>query len=207
MLRTIFAKSGLSTALTSEQLYLVADAAKGGSLLGIKVDETADEIKIYFKDNGNTAANEVLTLDTVDGQGATAAEDIINAINGLTNNAQVIKVSDLSDSVNGVNGVQIPVFTIANTDVEITATAEDDFTFTLGGATVGCTFSAVLTMDDESHTFTETGTIATPSDTIQFDSTSFGAGTATLVVTLTNPYQPNVTRVVSSAATIAEAAP
>lgn len=207
MLRTIFAKSGLSTALTSEQLYLVADAAKGGSLLGIKVDETADEIKIYFKDNGNTAANEVLTLDIVDGKGATAAEEIIAAINGLAKNAQVAKISDNTHSVEGVNGIQIPVFTITNTDVAISATAEDDFTFTLGSATVGCTFSAVLTMDDESHTFTKTGTIATASDTIQFDSTSFSAGAATLVVTLTNPNQPNVTRVVSKAATITEAAP
>lgn len=202
MLRTIFAKSGLSTALTSEQLYLVADAAKGGSLLGIKVDETADEIKIYFKDNGNTAANEVLTLDIVDGKGATAAEEIIAAINGLAKNAQVAKISDNTHSVEGVNGIQIPAFTITNTDVTITATAEDDFTFTLGSATVGCTFSAVLTMDDESHTFTKTGTIATASDAIKFDSTDFSAGNATLVVTLTSPNQSNVTRVVSKAATI-----
>jgi len=202
MIKTLFASSGLSTKLTSEEIFFIADAAKNNSLLGIKIDETNDELKIYFKDNGNTAANEVLTIDTVDGEAATAAEDIINALNGILKNSQVVKATEGANHVNGVNGVQVPAFTIANTDVAISATATDDFTFTLASATVGCTFSAVLTMDDDSHTFTKTGTIATASDTIKFDSTSFSAGAATLVVTLTNPNQPDVTRVVSKAATI-----
>ena len=202
MIKTLFASSGLSTKLTSEEIFFIADAAKNKSLLGIKIDETNDELKIYFKDNGNTAANEVLTIDTVDGKAATAAEDIINALNGILKSSQVVEVTEGSDHVDGANGVQFPAFTITNTDVAITATATEDFTFTLGSATVGCTFSAVLTMDDDSHTFTETGTIATTTDAIKFDSTSFSAGAATLVVTLTNPNQPGVTRVVSKAATI-----
>lgn len=204
MIKTLFASSGLSTKLTSEEIFFIADAAKNKSLLGIKIDETNDELKIYFKDNGNTAANEVLTIDTVDGKAATAAEDIINALNGLLKSSQVVEVTEGSDHVDGANGVQFPAFTITNTDVTITATATEDFTFTLGSATIGCTFSAVLTMDDDSHTFTETGTIATATDAIKFDSTDFSAGASTIAITLTNPNQPGVTRVVSQAATILE---
>lgn len=202
MIKTLFAKSGLATALTSEQLYFVTDAANKGALLGIYADETNDQVKLYFKDNGNTAANEVLTLDSENGKAETAAEAIIDAINGLLKNAQVVKVSDGIDSVNGIDGVDFPGFTVANTDVAITATATDDFTFTLGSATIGCTFSATLAMDDETHEFTKTGTIATATDTIKFDSTDFSAGAATITVTLTNPNQQNVTEQVSQAVTI-----
>ena len=151
MIKTLFAKSGLATALTSEQLYFVTDAANKGALLGIYADETNDQVKLYFKDNGNTAANEVLTLDSENGKAETAAEAIIDAINGLLKNAQVVKVSDGIDSVNGIDGVDLPAFTVANTDVAITATATDDFTFTLGSATVGCTFFATLGMDEDCH--------------------------------------------------------
>ena len=63
MIKTLFSSSGFSTKLTSEEIFFIADAAKNNSLLGIKTDETNDELKIYFKDNGNTAANEVLTID------------------------------------------------------------------------------------------------------------------------------------------------
>lgn len=202
MTQAIFAKSGLS--ITGDEIYQILN----GRIRAIQADTSNNQVVVYLekKDNSgdtNASTTEVLTFDADSGNEATAAEDIIKAINGLAKHAQNVKISDIpSRSVNGVNGVQIPVFTIANTDVAISATAEDDFTFTLGSATVGCTFSAVLTMNDDSHTFTETGTIATASDTIQFDSTSFSAGAATLVVTLTNPNQPNVTRVVSKAATI-----
>ena len=202
MINTLFASSGLSTKLTSEEVFFIADAAKNNRLLGIKADDTNDELKIYFKDSGNTAANEVLTLDTVDGKAETAVEDIIDALNAILKNSQVVKATEGLNSVDGVNGVQMPAFTVTNTDVAISATATDDFTFTLGSATIGCTFSAVLTMDDDSHTFTKTGTIATATDAITFDSTDFSAGNATIAVTLTNPNQPDVTRVVSQAATI-----
>lgn len=202
MIKTLFSSSGFSTKLTSEEIFFIADAAKNNSLLGIKTDETNDELKIYFKDNGNTAANEVLTIDTVNGEAATAAEDIINALNGILKNSQVVKPTEGTNHVNGANGVQFPAFTITNSDVTISATATDDFTFTLASATIGCTFSAVLSMDDDSHTFTKTGTIATPTDAITFDSTDFSAGNATIAVTLTNPKQPGVTRAVSQAAVI-----
>lgn len=202
MIKTLFSSSGFSTKLTSEEIFFIADAAKNNSLLGIKTDETNDELKIYFKDNGNTAANEVLTIDTVNGEAATAAEDIINALNGILKNSQVVKSTEGTNHVNGANGVQFPAFTITNSDVTISATATDDFTFTLASATIGCTFSAVLSMDDDSHTFTKTGTIATPTDAITFDSTDFSAGNATIAVTLTNPKQPGVTRAVSQAAVI-----
>jgi hypothetical protein len=202
MIKTLFSSSGFSTKLTSEEIFFIADAAKNNSLLGIKTDETNDELKIYFKDNGNTAANEVLTIDTVNGKAATAAEDIINALNGILKNSQVVKPTECTTHVTGANGVQFPAFTITNSDVTISATATDDFTFTLASATIGCTFSAVLSMDDDSHTFTKTGTIATPTDAITFDSTDFSAGNATIAVTLTNPKQPGVTRAVSQAAVI-----
>ena len=57
-------------------------------------------------------------------------------------------------------------------------------------------------MDDDSHTFTKTGTNITSTEAIKFDSTDFSAGAATIEITLTNPNQPGVTRVVSKAATI-----
>ena len=144
MLRTLLATSGLSVPFTSEQIYFIADAVKNRSLLGIEVDETNDAIKIYFKDNGNTLANEVLTLDIEDGSGETAAEEIIAAINGLLKNAQVAKISDNLHSVDGVNGIQIPAFTITNSDTTITATATDDFGFSLTSAKNGTNYSATL---------------------------------------------------------------
>ena len=206
MLRTIFAKSGLSTALTSEQLYLVADAAKGGSLLGIEVDETADEIKLYFKDNGNEAANEVLTLDIEDGKGATAAEEIIAAINGLAKNAQVFKVSDEGHSVEGVNGVQIPDFTIASTAVAL----DEDAGPTLGTATVGAEYSVTITKDSDADiSLTVTGVIDAASDVLEVfspqDMTTEGfaaSDVCTVTVVLTSPNQPSVSKTVTAAATL-----
>ncbi len=199
MIKTLFASSGLATKLTSEEIFFIVDAVKNNSLLGIKIDETNDELKIYFKDNDNAAANEILTIDTIDGKAAIAAEAIIQAINGNLKSSQLAKITEGSGHLNGINGVQFPAFTVTNSDVAITGTATEDFTFTLASATVGCSFSATLSMDDESHTFTKTGTIATASDTIKFDSTGFSAGAATIAVTLTNQ---SVTRVVSQAVTI-----
>lgn len=202
MLRTLLATSGLSVPFTSEQIYFIADAVKNRSLLGIEVDETNDAIKIYFKDNGNTLANEVLTLDIEDGSGETAAEEIIAAINGLLKNAQVAKISDNLHSVDGVNGIQIPAFTITNSDTTITATATDDFGFSLTSAKNGTNYSATLSMDDDSHSFTKTGTVSNVVESILFDSTDFSAGAATISVTLTTPTQSGVSRTVSQAATI-----
>lgn len=202
MLRTLLATSGLSVPFTSEQIYFIADAVKNRSLLGIEVDETNDAIKIYFKDNGNTLANEVLTLDIEDGSGETAAEEIIAAINGLLKNAQVAKISDNLHSVDGVNGIQIPAFTITNSDTTITATATDDFGFSLTSAKNGTNYSATLSMDNDSHSFTKTGTVSNVVESILFDSTDFSAGAATISVTLTTPTQPGVSRTVSQAATI-----
>lgn len=206
MIKTLFAKSGLATALTSEQLYFVTDAANKGALLGIYADETNDQVKLYFKDIDNTGnANEVLTLDSTAGKAATAAEEIIAAINGLAKNAQVVKVTNGNnhENIDGIDGVDIPAFTITNTDISIGGGAVTGFRFTLGSATVGCTFTATLTKDDESATETVTGTIATATDTIDFAVGDFTAGAATITVTLTNPNQPNVTQQTSQAATIA----
>ncbi len=166
-------------------------------------DTTANTLTLHFRQKDNTKdGSETMVLQCESGKTALAAADVVSVINGTPKNAQVGNLSEGGSSIEGVSGVAIPAFTIANTDITISATATDDFTFTLGSATAGCTFSAVLTMDDDSHTFTKTGTIATAEDTIVFDSTSFSAGAATLVVTLTNPNQQDVTRAVSKASTI-----
>jgi len=204
MTQAIFAKSGLS--ITGDEIYQILN----GRIRAIQADTSNNQVVVYLekKDNSgdtNASTTEVLYFDADAGNEATAAEDIISAINGLAKHAQNVKISNIpSRSVNGVNGVQIPAFTIANTDVTITGTAEDDFTFTLASATPECNFSATLSMDDESHSFTKTGAIVTPTDTIKFDSTDFSAGEATIEITLTNPNQPSVTRVVSKDATILE---
>lgn len=213
MIKTITSNSGLN--ITGDNFYGAVEFFSGGrdkfNLLAIVADETNDNIKVYFRDKEkggfqNTAGTktpEVITLQTSPGLASSAAEDLINAINGLPKNSSAIKAANGSNSLlYGVDGVDIPAFTITNTDVAITGTAEDDFTFTLASATVGCNFSATLSMDDESHSFTKTGAIVTTTDTIKFDSTDFSAGAATIEITLTNPNQPSVTRVVSQAATI-----
>jgi hypothetical protein len=213
MIKTITSNSDL--AITGDNLFgaveFVFKGRKKSNLLAIVADESNDNIKVYFRDKEkggypNTAGvktPEVITLQTSPGLADSAAVELIDAINGLPKNSGSIKAANGTESLMyGVDGVEIPTFTITNTDVAITGTAADDFTFTLASATIGCTFSAVLTMDDDSHTFTKTGTIATATYAINFDSTSFSAGAATLVVTLTNPNQPDSTREVSKAATI-----
>lgn len=213
MIKTITSNSGLN--ITGDNFYGAVEFFFRGrdkfSLLAIVADETNDNIKVYFRDKEkggfqNTAGTktpEVITLQTSPGLASSAAEDLINAINGLSKNSSVIKAANASNSLlYGVDGVEIPAFTITNTDVTITGTATDDFTFTLASATQGCDFSATLSMDDESHEFTVTGTDVTATEAINFDSTDFSAGDATISVTLTNPNQPSVTRVVSQAAQI-----
>jgi hypothetical protein len=200
MIKTLISNSALG--LTSDNIYYRIKAGKNG-LLAMVEDTTANTLTLHFRQKDNTKdGSETMVLQCESGKTALAAADVASVINGLPKNAQVGNLSKGGSSIEGVSGVAIPAFTIANTDIAITGTATDDFTFTLSSATAGCTFSAVLTMDDDSHTFTKTGTIATATDTIVFDSTSFSAGAATLVVTLTNPNQPGVTRVVSKAATI-----
>ena len=201
MTQSIFVNSGLS--MTEDEIFQILN----GRIRAIKADTTNNQVLVYFekKDNSgdtNTSTSEVINLDVTDGKESTAAEAIISALNGLARNSQIAKISDFNNSVDGVNGLEIPVFTITNTDVAISATATDDFTFTLASAQAGCDFSATLSMDDDSHTFTKTGTNITSTEAIKFDSTDFSAGAATIEITLTNPNQPGVTRVVSKAATI-----
>lgn len=200
MIKTLISNSALG--LTSDNLYYRIKAGKNG-LLAMVEDTTANTLTLHFREKDNTKdGSETMVLQCESGKTALAAADVVSAINGLPKNAQVVNLSEGGSSIEGVSGVAIPAFTITNTDIAITGTATDDFTFTFASATEGCTFSAVLTMDDDSHTFTKTGTIAQANDTIVFDSTSFSAGNATLVVTLTNPNQSDVTRVVSKAAGI-----
>jgi len=200
MIKTLISNSALG--LTSDNIYYRIKAGENG-LLAMVEDTAANTLTLHFRQKDNTKdGSETMVLQCESGKTALAAADVVSVINGLPKNAQVGNPSKGGSSIEGVSGVAIPAFTITNTDVTITATATDDFTFTLGSATIGCTFSAVLTMDDDSHTFTKTGTIATATDAITFDSTDFSAGNATIAVTLTNPNQPDVTRVVSQAAVI-----
>lgn len=203
MIRTIFSKSGLS--ITGDEIYQIVN----GRLRAIQADTTNNQVVVYLEEKDgsgttNSATTERLFFDVGSGSEALAAEDIISMINGLSKNSQIGKISDSTQdySVAEVTGVKIPAFTITNTDVAISATATDDFTFTLASATPGCDFSATLSMDDESHEFTVTGTDVTATEAIKFDSTDFSAGAATIAITLTNPNQPSSTRVVSQAATI-----
>jgi hypothetical protein len=204
MIRTIFSKSGLS--ITGDEIYQIVN----GRLRAIQADTTNNQVVVYLEEKDgsgttNSGTTERLFFDVGSGSEALAAEDIISMINGLSKNSQIGKISDSTQdySVAEVTGVKIPVFTIANTDTTITGTATDDFTFTLASATPRCDFSATLSMDDESHEFTVTGTDVTATEAITFDSTDFSAGDATIAITLTNPNQPSSTRVVSQAATIA----
>jgi len=214
MIKTITSNSGLGIA--GDNLFGAVEFAfkgrKKSNLLAIVADESNDNIKVYFRDKEkggyqNTAGTktpEVVTLQTSPGLADLAATELINAINGLPKNSSLVKAANGNEYLlYGVDGVEVPAFTVTNTDTTITATATDDFTFTLADATVGCTFSAVLTMGDDSHTFTKTGTIATATDAIKFDSTDFSAGAATIAITLSIPSQPNSARAVSQAATIA----
>lgn len=189
--------------MTEDEIFQVLN----GRITAIKADTTNNQVLVYFKKKDNTgdanaSTSEVINLDVVDGKEDVAAEAIISAINGLAKNSQIAKISDLENNVGSVKGLEIPAFTITNTDVAITGTAADDFTFTLASAQAGCDFSATLSMDDDSHTFTKTGTNVTATEAIKFDSTDFTAGAATIEITLTNPNQPESTKVVSQAATI-----
>ena len=202
MTQSIFVKSGLS--ITGDEIFQILN----NRIRAIQADTANEQVVIYFekKDNSgatNASTSERLFLSVTDGKEAEAAEDIINALSrGLLKNSQVVKPSDvLKKGTRDVLGVQIPAFTITNTDTAISATATDDFTFTLASATVGCTFSATLALGGGGHSATKTGTISTATDTVKFDSTGFSAGSGTIEITLTNPNQ-NISRTVSQAATI-----
>jgi hypothetical protein len=198
---TFFSNSGLS--LTADQIYQVVN----GRIRGIQADTTNDKVTVYFTkiDNSgdtNVSTTERIVLDATSGGATTGAEALISALNGLQKHRQVVQIGpNRINTVGSIPGVRIPDFTITNSDVAITVTATDDFEFTLGSATVGCVFSATLTMDDDSHTFTKTGTIATATDAINFDSTDFSAGAATIAITLTSPTSDS-DLTVSQAATI-----
>jgi len=200
---TFFSNSGLATALTPDQIYQVVN----GRIRAIEADTTNDKVTVYFtkKNNSgdtNASTSERIVLDATSGGATTGAESLISALNGLQKHRQAVKIGpNRINTVGSIPGVRIPDFTFANTDVAITGSDTEDFTFTLADATVGCQFSATLTMDDASATFTKTGTIATATDTIKFDSTNFSAGAATIAITLTLPTSDsNLT--VSQAATI-----
>mgnify|MGYP005988640781 CR=1 FL=1 len=201
---TFFSNSGLATALTPDQIYQVVN----GRIRAIQADTTNDKVTVYFtkKDNSgdtNASTSERIVLDAVSGGAIAGAESLISALNGLQKHRQAVKIGpNRINTVGSIPGVRIPDFTITNTDVSIGSGAITGFRFTLGSATVGCAFTATLTMDDDSATETVTGTIATATDTIDFAVGEFTAGDATIAITLTLPTSDsNLT--VSQAATIA----
>lgn len=199
---TFFSNSGLS--LTADQIYQVVN----GRIRGIKADTTNDKVTVYFTkiDNSgdtNASTTEQIVLDAASDGATAGAEAIISALNGLQKHRQVVQIGpNRINTVGSIPGVRIPDFTITNTDVAITGTAADDFTFTLASATVGCLYTAVLSQGtDPVVTNTKTGTIATATDAIKFDSTDFEAGAATIAITLQSPTSDS-DLTVSQAATI-----
>ena len=195
MVRFLKINSGAS-GIANEGVYFAA-----ADIDGVALDASNDAIDITFKKNSET-----LSLKTTVNKEAEAAEGFIKGIS--TGKTSIVDICDLGGYI---LGAEIPAFTIAATDVAITGTALEDFTFTLASATVGCSFTATLTEveDDtadplvETNTFTKSGVIATATDTIKFNSDDGAAGyTAandyTLTVTLSTPNQPASTKVVTN---------
>jgi len=199
---TLLSNSGLS--LTPDQYYQVV----GGRIRAIHADTTNDKVTVFFtkKDNSgdtNASTTERIVLDATSSGATTGAEALISALNGLQKHRQVVQIGpNRINTVGSIPGVRIPDFTITNTDVSIGGGAVTGFRFTLGSATVGCLFTATLTMDDDSATETVTGTIATATDTIDFAVGDFTAGAATISITLQSPTSDS-DLTVSQAATIA----
>lgn len=199
---TFFSNSGLS--LTADQIYQVVN----GRIRGIQADTTNDKVTVYFTkiDNSgdtNASTTERIVLDAASGGAAAGAEAIISALNGLQKHRQVVQIGpNRINTVGSIPGVRIPDFTIANTDVSIGSGAVTGFRFTLGSATEGCLYTAVLSQGtDPVVTDTKTGTIATATDTIDFAVGDFEAGAATIAITLQSPTSDS-DLTVSQAATI-----
>jgi hypothetical protein len=198
---TLLSNSGLS--LTPDQYYQVV----GGRIRAIHADTTNHKVTVFFtkKDNDgltNASTTERIVLDAVSGGATTGAEALISALNGLQKHRQVVQIGpNRINTVGSISGVRIPDFTITNTDVSVGGGAVTGFRFTLGSATVGCFFTATLTMNDDSATDTVTGTIATATDTIDFAVGDFAAGAATISITLQSPTSDS-DLTVSQAATI-----
>ena len=184
---TFFSNSGLS--LTPDQYYQVV----GGRIRGIEADTTNDKVTVFFtkKNNSgdtNASTTERIVLDAVSGGAVAGAESLISALNGLQKHRQAVKIGpNRINTVGSISGVRIPTFTIANTDLSVAGGAVTGFRFTLADATVGCNFTATLTMDDDSATETVTGTISTATDAIDFAVGAFTVGNATITITLQSP--------------------
>jgi hypothetical protein len=202
MTQAIFAKSGLS--ITGDEIYQILN----GRIRAIQADTSNNQVVVYLekKDNSldtNESTTERLYFDVDAGNEATAAEDIIRAINGLAKHAQTVKIADIpSRSVNGVNGVRIPAFTIASSAVSVAA----DIGPTLATATVGANYTVSITKDSDAEiSLTKTGTIATASDALEVFTVAEVAAegfvatdACTISVTLSVPLQPSSSLTVTS---------
>lgn len=206
MTQAIFAKSGLS--ITGDEIYQILN----GRIRAIQADTSNNQVVVYLekKDNSgdtNASTTERLYFDVDSGNEATAAEDIIEAINGLAKNAQIVKIADIpSRSVNGVNGVRIPAFTIASSAVSVAA----DIGPTLATAEEGANYTVSITKNSDADiSLTKTGVIATANDALavftvaEVAAEGFVATDAcTISVTLSVPLQPNSSLTVTSAVTL-----
>ena len=206
MTQAIFAKSGLS--ITGDEIYQILN----GRIRAIQADTSNNQVVVYLekKDNsGNTNASttERLYFDADSGNEATAAEDIINAINGLTKHAQNVKIADIpSRSINGVNGVRIPAFTIASSAISVAS----DIGPTLATAKEGANYTVSITKDSDADiSLTKTGTIVTATDALEVFTVAEVAAegfvatdACTISVTLSVPLQPSSSLTVTSSVTL-----
>jgi len=100
MIRTISSNSGVGI---SDNIYYAIEAKKNG-LLGMKTE--SGKITLYFRQTDNTQDGyETIVLSVETGKEDAAAEAIVNAINGISSNAQAVRLSDLTDNMYGVDGV------------------------------------------------------------------------------------------------------
>lgn len=100
MIRTISSNSGVGI---SDNIYYAIEARKNG-LLGMKTE--SGKITLYFRDKDNSRdGSETIVLSVEAGKEDAAAEAIAEAINGISSNAQAVKLSNLTDNIYGVDGV------------------------------------------------------------------------------------------------------
>ena len=184
MFRTIVAKDADSAASAGEgKYYPVEDLGRG--LTGIKANETANTITLYFEKQAGPG-RDTIVLASEEGKAAQAAEAIIGGINGKLSNAYVYKVVDGIDSEYGIVGIDAGSLTVTAADLSIdNDNNADDIEFALTAGTPGASVSATLT-DSATTALTVSTTLDSSGEgTLSFDSTTLAAGAGALSVTQT----------------------
>lgn len=191
MFRTIVAKDADSAASAGEgKYYPVEDLGRG--LTGIKADETANTITLYFEKQAGPG-RDTIVLASEEGKAAQAAEAIIGGINGKLSAAYVYKVVDGVDAEYGIVGIDAGSLTVTASDLAIDNDNNvDDIGFALTAGTPGASISATLT-DSASTVLTITTTLDSSGEgTLLFNSSTLADGAGTLAVTQTVGEDSNV---------------